>query len=209
MAVASGIGDGGDLTLAENSEIRVCQHDSTPRPGSVRPRLAQRRCRRTSTAARTCSLATDHAVAETNSIDARSHACRAAGSSREHFQDPGIDPRHDAGQGSDQAFVRTSDAGYRGFRQAGRQTAPPSRSRRGSAGGICRAAARASQRHRRQACVTRPEERPIRSRCRLKKALTLPDRIQHHSWFETACAQFVTILAMQSRMTSARNSRSI
>ena len=43
------------------------------------------------------SLAADNAVAETNDIAAGPHACRTVGSGREHFHDPGIDPRHDAG----------------------------------------------------------------------------------------------------------------
>ena len=99
--------------------------------------------RRTCAAARAeRSLAADNAVAETNDIAAGPHACRAAGSGREHFQDPGIEPRHDAGQGPD----RTNAASYRGFRQAGRQTAPPSRRSRGPAGGIHGAATRGSQR---------------------------------------------------------------
>ena len=72
---------------------------------------------------------------------------------------------------------RTNAAGYGGFRQAGRQTAPPSRRSRGPAGGIHGAAARGSQRDCPQARGPRQEERPIRSRCRLEEALTRPDRI--------------------------------
>ena len=53
-------------------------------------------------------------------------------------------------KGSDR---RTNAAGYRGFRQAGRQTAPPSRRSRGPAGGIRDAAARGSQRDCPQACA--------------------------------------------------------
>ena len=118
MAVASGIGDGGDLALAENSEIRVCQHRSTPRPGSGRPRLAQHRSRPTYAAARARrSLATDNAVAETNDIAAGPHACRTAGSGREHFQDPGIDPRHDAGR---------APTGLRPHKRRGLPRFPPS-----------------------------------------------------------------------------------
>ena len=113
---------GGDLALAEDSEIRLCRHRRASRPGPVRPRLAQHRSRRTAQRrARGVRLAADNAVAATNDAAAGPRACRAAGSGREHFQDPGIDPRHDAGQG-----VVCTDARNRPRRRHGQRRSPPS-----------------------------------------------------------------------------------
>ena len=172
MAIASGIGDGGDLALAENSEICVCQHRSTPRPGSRRPRLAQHRSRPTYAAARARrSAAADNAVAETNHIAAGPHACRTAGSGREHFHDPGIDPRHDAGQGSDQ---RRPTAQTPRATEVSAKLAGKPRRHRGPA--AAQPAASATQPpEEANGTAPRPaargqEERPIRSRCRLRRS---------------------------------------
>ena len=87
MAVASAVGDGGDIALAEGSEIRFCRPCGTPRPGIVRSRLAHDRSRRTRRAARARrSPATGCAVAAANDVAAGRHAGRAAGSGGEPFQ---------------------------------------------------------------------------------------------------------------------------
>ena len=190
--------------------FRVCQHRSTPRPGSVRPRLAQHRSRPTYAAARARrSAATDNAVAETNHIAAGPHACRAVGSGREHFQDPGNRP---ASRCWPSAPTRAPTAQTPRATEVSAKLAGKPRRHRGPA--AAQPAASATQPpEEANGTAPRPaargqEERPIRSRCRLEEALTRPDRIRTAS-LETACAQFVTILAMQSRMTRARNSRSI
>src|SRR6266571_7705286 len=98
MAAASAVGDGGDIALAEDSEIRFCRPCSAPGPGIVASRLAHARSWRTRTAARARrSPATGGAVAAANDAAAGRHTGRAAGSGGEPFQNPGIGAHDPAG----------------------------------------------------------------------------------------------------------------
>ena len=97
MAVASAVGDGGDIALAEGPEIRFCR-PYTPRPGLVRSRLAHDRSWRSRLAARARrSPATGRAVATANDVAAGRHAGRAADSGPEHFQNSGTGGHDPAG----------------------------------------------------------------------------------------------------------------
>ena len=217
MAVASAVGDGGDLALAEDSEICFCRPRSAPRPGAVRSRLAHDRSRRRvprgAGAAFRCRR---RRCGRGKRLAAGRHAGRAAGSGGEHFQNPGIGARHDAGlvrhagRRRRRPVLRKFSAKLAGKpRRHGGRPRPSRRIR------CTRLAPSEGRRDRRQARGAGQKERPIGSRCRLEEALTAgsdrmdQDRRPARSKPAIGAAQFVTILAMQSRMTMARNSRSI
>src|SRR6476661_5592825 len=98
MATASAVGDGGDIALAQGSEICFGRSCGTSRPGAFPSRLAHDRSRPAQRAAWTRPpLAPRSPVAEANDVTAGQHAGRAAGSSGEPFQNSGIGAPDPAG----------------------------------------------------------------------------------------------------------------
>src|SRR5882724_9825399 len=139
MAVASAVGDGGNIALAEGPEICFCRSGGTPGPGVVASRLAHERSRRTRRAAWTRRpFAAGCPVAAANHVTAGRHAGRVAGSSGEPFQNAGIGAPDAAG------LVRTPGSGcaspFNGslLRKARRQISPPRPHGHGPATGACR-----------------------------------------------------------------------
>src|SRR4051812_6760426 len=91
MAVASAVGDGGNIALAEGPEICFCRPGGPAPPGVLASRLAPERSRRTRCGAWTRRpLAAGCPVAAANHVTAGRDAGRAAGSSGEPFQNAGI-----------------------------------------------------------------------------------------------------------------------
>ena len=168
-------------------------------------------------------LAPGSPVATANDVTAGQHAGRTAGSSGEPFQDPGIGAPDPAGpapaQGGGSAGPFDGSLVCKGHRQI----SPPRRRGRNPAIGVhrtSRAIAAKRRRDRAQAGGASQAKRAIGSGRRVEEALTggSDRRGQDHQsiiYFDAVCpanrqaAQFVTILAMQSRMTMARNSKSI
>jgi peptidoglycan/xylan/chitin deacetylase (PgdA/CDA1 family) len=140
MAVASAVGDGGNIALAEDSEIRFCPSCGTSRPGVVRSRLAHDRSWRTRLAARARrSPALGCAVTAANDVAAGGYAGRAAGSGSEPFQARGIGADDPAGLVP--ARVGIDCAGPCNgslLRKARRQSSPPRPRSRGPAAGVNR-----------------------------------------------------------------------
>ena len=139
MAVASAVGDGGDIALAEDSEIRFCRPCSAPRPGVVASRLAHERSRRTHRAAWTrCPLAAGCPVAAANHVAAGRHARRVAGSSGKPFQNAGIGAPDAAGLVRAPGGDCPSPFNGSLLRKARRQTSPSRPHGHGPATGACR-----------------------------------------------------------------------
>ena len=139
MATASAVGDGGDIALAQGSEICFDRSSGPSRPGAFPSRLAHNRSRPAHRAAWTRRpLAPRSPVAEANDVTADQHAGRAAGSSGEPFQNSRIGAHDPAGPV--RAPGGSSAGSFNGslLRKSRRQITRPRPQGHGPATGACR-----------------------------------------------------------------------